>query len=85
MLGRDEHHVMDALAGNFEPGHVERLREHIAVDCQCEELPETLRIDVARREDRLAQIGAGAGVVVLGGENRTCACASADRSRTAKL
>ena len=65
MLGRDEDHVVNALAGDFDTRHVERLCVDVAVDRQREELPELRGVDVPRGEDRFAKIRAGAAVVEL--------------------
>ena len=67
VLGRDIQDVVDALAGDRHAGHVERLGVDLAVDAVDAEQAERARLDVRRRQDRLARVQAVArGVVVIG-------------------
>jgi hypothetical protein len=69
VLGSDVKHVMSTLSGDFDVGYVERLGINRAVHFERAELAEVVGSDILRRQDFFRECGAGAGVVVLGGDD----------------
>ena len=69
MLGRDVDHVMNAVSRNGQIGNVKRLRIDLPVGRNNEKLAELVKVNVRKRQNRLAQILAGACAVVVPSKN----------------
>ena len=69
VLGGDEEHVVFALTGNLDVGHIKGLSVSIAVDGKSKDFSKLFGINVLRVENFFVEICPGAGVVVLGGQH----------------
>jgi len=72
VLGGDKEYIVAAFSRNFHAAEEERLGVNISIHLQGEELSKVLNIYIARRQFGLVEIGAGARVVVLGGNHPLC-------------
>jgi len=70
VLGRDEHDIMDSLAGNIHTRYIKRLCVNVAVDGKRKQFPELPGIDVLGCKDLFYEIRAGSRRVVLGRRHR---------------
>ena len=69
VLRGDEKHIVGALGGNGHRRGIEWLRVNFAIHGDLEDLSELCRVYVARRQNRLIQILAGASIVIVVGQN----------------
>ncbi len=72
VLGSNEEYIVAAFPWNLHAAEEERLGIDISVYAQGEDLPKVLNVYIARRQVGLVEIGAGARVVVLGGNHPLC-------------
>jgi hypothetical protein len=67
--GGHEDGIRRAFSGDIQSAHIERLRVDVAVDREFAEFPELARIDGLRRKYGFANVGTGAVIVVIIGED----------------
>jgi hypothetical protein len=68
----DKHDVARTLAGNVQSASVKWLRDDLSVDMAFVQPPERGRADVAGLQNRFVKLGAGAGVVIVLGQDVVC-------------
>ena len=69
MHGRNVDHIVSALAGDGDGRQVQGLSDDGTVDRMGKEFAELGKDDVGRGENRFLDVGVGAHIVVLHGEN----------------
>ena len=85
VVGRDVHDVADAETRNVHALDVQGLHVDLVVDGALEEFAELADVDVRRRQNRLGEVGARPGrVVVLGGHARLRECRLRQKQRARK-
>ena len=74
MLGGDIHDIVHAVARDCDVGQNQRLSIHIPIDSGGEEQTEAVGIDVGQCQDGLVRVSAGAGIVIMVGQDTDGGC-----------